>query len=57
MKGRLSMWYLDVPQHDPDSNYPEPSAKQFLYADQTKTELRQLKTTLEKLRRWMSARC
>jgi hypothetical protein len=43
------MWYLDVPRHDPDSNYPEPSAKQILYADQARGEVAQLKATLEKL--------
>jgi len=21
------MWYLDAPEHDPDSNYPEPTGK------------------------------
>jgi len=43
------MWYLDVPQHDPDSNYPEPSAKHFLCADQARQHLAQLKATLERL--------
>jgi hypothetical protein len=43
------MWYLDAPQHDPDSNYPRPSAKQLLYADQARSELAQLKETLKKL--------
>jgi hypothetical protein len=43
------MWYFDVPQYDPDSNYPEPSAKQFLCAEEAREELAQLKETLEKL--------
>lgn len=43
------MWHLDVPQYDPDSNYPEPSAKQILYAEEAREELAQLKGTLEKL--------
>lgn len=43
------MWFKDFPDHDPDSNYPEPSAKQLVYADQAKTELAALKRTLERL--------
>ena len=43
------MWYLDAPEHDPDENYPEPSAKQLLYAEQARRELLRLKSTLERL--------
>jgi hypothetical protein len=43
------MWWKDFPEFDPGSNYPDPSQKQLAYADQAKTELRKLKTTLEKL--------
>jgi hypothetical protein len=43
------MWFLDFPEHDPDSNYPEPSARQLLYAEQARRELNRLKSTLEKL--------
>jgi hypothetical protein len=43
------VWFKDFPDHDPDSNYPEPSAKQLVYADQAKTELAALKRTLERL--------
>jgi hypothetical protein len=43
------MWYLDVPEHDPNSNYPEPSAKQLLYAEEARAALTRLKRTLERL--------
>ncbi|MGA8576031.1 MAG: hypothetical protein WB609_10190 [Candidatus Cybelea sp.] len=43
------MWWKDFPEHDPDSNYPEPTAKQRLYAEKARQELDRLKTTLEKL--------
>ena len=43
------MWFLDSPEDDPDSNYPEPSAKQLLYADQARQELARLQETLEGL--------
>ncbi len=43
------MWFRDFPEHDPDSNYQEPSPKQLIYADQAKTALRALKATLERL--------
>jgi hypothetical protein len=43
------MWYLDVPQHDPDSNYAEASSEQTLYAEEGRDALAQLKGTLEKL--------
>jgi hypothetical protein len=43
------MWTLDFPEQDPDSNYLEPSRKQLIYADQARSELRQLKSTLEKV--------
>jgi hypothetical protein len=38
-----------LPEHDPDSNYPEPTASQLLYAEQARRELEQLKSTLERL--------
>ena len=43
------MWYLDVPLHDSDSNYPKPSAKQFIYAEEAREGLALLKATLERL--------
>jgi len=43
------VWFLDFPDRDPDSNYPEPSPKQLLYADQARQELARLKGTLERL--------
>lgn len=43
------MWFKDFPAYDPDSNYPEPSAKQLIWADQARTELRRLQGTLERL--------
>ncbi len=43
------MWYLDFPGHDPDSNYPEPSAKQLLHASKARQQLEQLKATLSTL--------
>lgn len=43
------MWFLDFPEHDPDSNYRGPSARQVIYADQARSELRRVKSTLEKL--------
>jgi hypothetical protein len=43
------VWFFDFPEHDPDSNYPEPSAKQLLYADQAQQELARLKEALERL--------
>lgn len=43
------MWFLDFPEHDPDANYPEPSLKQLIYRGQAQTELRRLKSTLQRL--------
>jgi hypothetical protein len=43
------MWLLDFPEHDPDSNYPEPLAKQLLYAEEARRELANLKGTLHRL--------
>lgn len=43
------MWLLDLPEHDPDSNYSEPSAKQLPYAEQARRELAHLKRTLQRL--------
>lgn len=43
------MWFLDFPEHDVDTNHPEPSARQILYAEQALRQLEQLKATLEKL--------
>jgi hypothetical protein len=43
------VWIIDYGEHDPDSNYPEPSAKQLVYAYQACSELKRLKSTLEKL--------
>lgn len=44
-----AMWFLDFPQADPDSNYPIPSPRQLLYAEQARRELAHLKKTLERL--------
>ena len=43
------MWTLDFPDQDPDSNYPAPSVKQLIYRVQARTELRRLKSTLQRL--------
>jgi len=43
------MWYRDAPEHDSDENYPEPSAKQLLYAERARRELQRLRSTLERL--------
>jgi hypothetical protein len=43
------MWYLDAPEHDPDENYAEPTAKQLLYAEQARRNLSQLRGTLARL--------
>ncbi len=36
------MWTLDFPEHDPDENYPQPSAKQLLDAEQARHDLSRL---------------
>ena len=36
------MWHLDVPEHDPDSNYPEPTAKRILYGEEARRDLERL---------------
>lgn len=43
------MWFMDFREHDPDSNYPEPSAKQIIYAEQARREAERLRSTLERL--------
>ena len=43
------MWHLDFPDQDPDSNYPKPSRRHLLAADQAKRDLEQLRRSLEKL--------
>lgn len=49
-KGKLRcMWFLDFPDFDPDSNYPEPTPRQILYGEQARRELAHLKATLERL--------
>jgi hypothetical protein len=42
------VWLLDFPEFD-SSNYPNPSAKQILYADQARRQLRKLRSTLMRL--------
>ncbi|HVR45193.1 MAG TPA: hypothetical protein VMT95_00925 [Candidatus Binatia bacterium] len=43
------MWYLDVPQQDPDSNYPAPSMEQLMDATCARDHLQELKLTLQRL--------
>ena len=40
------MWSKDFPEHDPDSNYPAPSAKQVLYEAEAQRYLKGLKRAL-----------
>ena len=40
------MWFKDFPEHDPDSNYPAPSAKQVLYEAEAQRYLKGLKRAL-----------
>lgn len=40
------MWLLDFPEHDPDSNYPEPT-RQRMCEEQARRELAPLKRTME----------
>jgi hypothetical protein len=43
------VWTLDFPEHDPVSNYPAPTPRQLLYAEQARRDLAHLKKTLERL--------
>jgi hypothetical protein len=43
------VWTLDFPEDDPDSNYPAPTPRQLLYAEQARRELAHLKETLQRL--------
>jgi hypothetical protein len=43
------VWFLDFPEAEPDSDYPAPTARQILYAEQPRWELAQLKKTMERL--------
>lgn len=43
------MWRKDSPDHDPDSNYPTPSAKQMLYEAEARRYLKGLIRALEHL--------
>ena len=48
-KGNQSVWTLDFPEHGPDESYAEPTAKQLIYADQARANLRMLRGTLQPL--------
>ncbi len=41
------MWFKDFPEHDPDSNYPAPSASQVLHEAESRRHLKGLKAALE----------
>ena len=43
------IWFKDFPEHDPDSNYPAPSAKQVLYEEEAQRYLNALKEALRHL--------
>ncbi len=43
------MWFKDFPEHDPNSNYPAPSAKQVLYEAEAHRYLKGLKRALSHL--------
>jgi hypothetical protein len=43
------LWYLDSPEHDPDSNHRDPTAKQIIYADQARSKVCELKALLERV--------
>ena len=40
------MWFKVFPEHDPDSNYPAPSASQVLYEAEAQRYLKALKEAL-----------
>jgi hypothetical protein len=44
-----SLWVLDCPPNDPDSNYPASTAAQLLIADDARDKVVALKRTLEHL--------
>lgn len=43
------MWFVDLPEHDPDSNYLRPSSKQLMYADRARDLANDLRRTLERM--------